>query len=235
MKHTVIVTPLANEEATIERQIRQIAALRIPRLEALYVMDDYSKDASRAIIERCAREFPWVYLEYFRESTGVVSCYLRGLQAALSLGAEYVVEMDAGLSHDPARIADFIAGLDAGHDCVFGSRFMPGGGFDGLPWTRRAVSRYGTVLANMILGTRLSDMTSGYEAFRADVLRRLPLDDFLSRRTTHFYQTEMRYYCHRLKSLELPIIFKGSSTTLKPAELLRSLSVLWELKQRKPL
>jgi dolichol-phosphate mannosyltransferase len=53
--------------------------------------------------------------------------------------------------------------------------------------------------------------------------------------TTHFYQTEMRYYCHRLKVCELPIIFHGSSTSLKAREVLRSLCALLELRRRKPL
>ncbi len=235
MKKIMIVTPIANEELTVERQIRQIAALNMPGLELIFVMDDYSKDQTRSIIERCGQEFSWLHLEFFPMSTGVVSCYLKGLQTALSRGADYVIEMDGGLSHDPSLIPGFVAHLNAGADCVFGSRFLKGGGFDGLPWYRYAVSRYGTLLANGVLGTRLSDMTSGYEAFTVDVLRRLPLDDFFSVRTTHFYQTEMHYYCHRLNVVEVPIIFHGSSTSLKPKEFLRSLKVLMAVKQREPL
>jgi len=235
MKKVIIVTPVANEAATIERQIRQIAGLCIPNCEAVYVMDSYSKDRTRAIIEQCAAEYPWVHLEYYAASTGVVSCYLRGFQCALERGADYVVEMDGGLSHDPARIPVFIAGLDEGCDCVFGSRFLAGGGFEGLSQMRRAVSYFGSVLANILLGTRITDMTSGYEAFRADILRKLPLDDFLSIRTTHFFQTEIRFYCHRQKCREIPIVFHGSSTTLKPGELFRSLRALAALRKRQPL
>ncbi len=234
-KKTVIITPLANEEATILSQIEAVASLKIDGLEAVFVLDNYSKDKTRSIIESASHRYPWVHLEFFKGSTGVVSCYLYGLKKALALGADHVVEMDGGLSHDPMMIPLFIQKLNEGYDCVFGSRFLKGGGFDGLPWHRYALSHYGTVLANIVLGTKLSDMTSGYEAFRREVLLRIDPDDFLALSTTHFYQTEMRYYCHRLKVCELPIVFHGSSTSLKSGEVARSLSALGRLRQRKPL
>lgn len=236
MNHkTVIITPVANEESTIARQIEALAALRIEKLEVVFVLDGYSRDRTRSIIESYAGRFLWVHLEFFEKSTGVVSCYLYGLQKALALGAEYIIEMDGGLSHDPALIPLFIRKLDEGYQCVFGSRFIKGGGFDGWPWHRYALSHYGTVLANMLLGTNLSDMTSGYEAFHRDVLVRIDLDDFLALATTHFYQTEIRYYCHRLKVCEVPIIFHSSSTSLKAGEVKRSWWALWSLRRRKPL
>ncbi len=235
MPKIFIVTPLANEEATIARQLEAIAALGIPGLEAVFVMDNYSRDRTRGIIENYAEKWPWVHLCFYPESTGVVSSYLKGMKVALEKGAEWIVEMDAGLSHDPADIIRFLAILEEGYECVFGSRFISGGGFEGLPWIRRLISRFGTVLANVLLGTRLTDMTSGFEAFRSEVLTRLDLDAFLSLATTHFYQTEMRYYCSQLKMCEIPIVFHGSSTSLKPGELGRSLKALFRLRSRRPL
>lgn len=231
MSKLVIVTPVANEEATIGQQIDQIAMLGLSDCTAVYVIDSFSTDRTRDIIAAAALQHPWVRLCFYPLSTGVVSCYLYGLRQALALGADYVIEMDAGLSHDPALIPVFLKGLQEGHDCVFGSRFMRGGGFDGLPWQRIVISWCGTVLANFFLGTGLTDMTSGYEAFRRDVLQRLPLEDFLSVRTTHFYQTEMRFLCHRLNVKEIPIVYKGSSTSLKSGELWASLKVLGALRK----
>ena len=235
MPGTVIITPVANEAPTIERQVRLIHALGIPDMEAVFISDDHSRDGTRAILQALARELPWVREEFFSGSTGVVSCYLYGLRRALELGADRIIEMDGGLSHDPALLPLFIKKLEEWYDCVFGSRFITDGGFKDLPWHRSLISGGGTWLANAWLGTRLTDMTSGYEAFRRDVLIRLPLDDFLSVRTTHFYQTEMRFYCHRLKWCEVPIVFRGSTTSFTFREIYRSLSALGELRQRLPL
>lgn len=234
-KKTVIIIPLANEESTISAQIEAIASLSIKNLEAVYVMDSYSKDRTRPIIENYARRWGWVHPDFFEASTGVVSCYLYGLKRALALGADYIIEMDGGLRHDPVLIPLFLKKLDEGYDCVFGSRFMSGGGFEGLPWQHYVLSRYEAILSNMLLGTRLSDMTSGCEAFARNVIERIDLDHFLARETKHFYQTEIRYYCHQLKVCEVPTIIHGSSTEPKSGEEPWSLRTLRELRRRAPI
>jgi dolichol-phosphate mannosyltransferase len=231
MKKTFVVTPVANEESTILQQIERLEALKIAHLEIVFVMDRSSHDQTRAIISRKARNVPWIHLYDFQASTGVVSCYLAGLRYALERGADQVIEMDAGLSHDPDCIPQFLSKLEEGYDCVFGSRFMPGGSTAGVPWYRCALSRLGTLLANFILGTSLTDMTSGFEAFRREVLDRLNLEGFLSVKTTHFFQTEMRYYCHNLKIAEIPIVYRYTSTSLSLKSVMRSLRVLWRLRQ----
>ncbi len=118
---------------------------------------------------RATRRFRTVWAP---ENRNVVDAYLRGFRAAYDGGHEFIVEMDAGLSHDPAAIPRFLRALADGHECVFGSRFCPGGSMAESSFFRRTLSRSGTVLSNTLLGTRLADMTSGFEAFRRDVIAR---------------------------------------------------------------
>lgn len=231
-KEIYIVMPIANEEDTIEDLIKSIISLGIANIHIVTVMDSFSRDNTYNVVSEMSKENPNIHLLFYKESVGAVSCYLYGFKYALKQGADYIIEMDGGGSHDPGEIPKFIKHLDEGYDCVLGSRFKSGGSIENHPLYRRLVSKYGTLLANLVLGTRLSDMTSGYEAFRREMLEKIDLDNFISVNMTHFYQTEMRYYCSVFKVYEVPIRYRGSRSTLKFRTVLKSFTVLFALKRR---
>jgi len=91
----------------------------------------------------------------------------------------------------------------------------------------------GTMLANFVLGTKLKDMTSGYEGFKRHVLENMDLDKFLSR--GHIYQTEMRFYCRNYKTKEVPIHYVGGKSSLKLKSVSEALKVLFALKKNEAL
>jgi len=229
MKKTVVVMPVANEEKTIGNVIEQIMGLPYDNLYLFVVMDSYSKDRTEAIVREAEQKYNGrVRCIFYQKSKGVVTCYLYGFHMALKFGAEYVIEMDGGGSHDPAAIPLFIEALDDGYQCAWGSRFIKGGGIHHQPLYRRMLSSGGTVLSNIVLGTRLKDMTSGFEAFRADVLRSMNLGKFLSR--GHMYQTEMRFYCRNYPAKEIPIQYIGGESSLKLKSVTEALRILFQLK-----
>ena len=158
MKKTVIVMPVANEEKSIKGVLEKILALPYDDLYIFPVMDDYSKDNTQSIIEEMSLKEPRIKLIFYKESKGVVTCYLHGFKMALEDGAERIIEMDGGGSHLPEEIPHFIEKLDKGYDCVWGSRFVDGGGISNHPLYRRLLSSGGTILANVVLGTRLKDI-----------------------------------------------------------------------------
>ncbi len=229
MKKTIIVMPVANEENTMGGIIEKILALPYDNLYLYPVMDNYSTDGTRAIIEEYERKTDKVKLIFYKESYGVISCYLEGFHHALKDGAERVIEMDGGGSHLPEEIPRFIEKLDEGYDCVWGSRFVEGGGISHHPLYRRILSSGGTILANVVLGTRLKDMTSGFEGFQRYVLEDLKLDQFLS--TGHMYQTEMRYYCRNYRTVEVPIHYVGSESSFRFQVVAEALRILFQLKK----
>ena len=227
MKKTMIVMPVANEGETMGDLLDRILALPYDNLFVYPVVDDFSRDNTADIIksyENTGR----VKCIYYPESRGVISCYFEGFRRALEDGAEQIIEMDGGNSHKPEEIPQFIEKLDEGYDCVWGSRFIGGGGIDNLPLFRRILSGGGTVLANTVLGTKLKDMTSGFEAFRAGVLQSMDLNAFLS--TGHMYQTEMRYYCRGFNTIEVPIHYTGGTSSLKMKSVTEALKILFMLK-----
>ena len=160
MKKTIIVMPVANEEATIGVALNEILALGYDNLYIYPVMDIFSKDNTQKIIEEYEEKTDKVKLIFYEESYGVISCYLEGFRQALADGADQIIEMDGGGSHLPSELPQFLEKLEEGYECVWGSRFVKGGGISNHPLYRRILSSGGTVLANVVLGTRLKDMTS---------------------------------------------------------------------------
>ena len=229
MKKTIIVMPVANEEDTMEQILDEILALPYEDLHIYPVIDSYSKDRTEEIIRKKEAQNDRVKCIFYKESRGVISCYLEGFRQALADGAERILEMDGGGSHLPSEIPQFLARVEEGYDCVWGSRFMEGGSMRRQPLYRRILSQGGTLLSNLVLGTRLKDMTSGFEGFQRDVLERMNLDAFLS--TGHMYQTEMRFYCRNLRTVEVPIHYVGSASSLKGSSVTEALRLLFRLKE----
>ena len=229
MKKTIIVMPVANEEDTMEQILDEILALPYDNLHIYPVVDSYSRDRTEEIIRRKASENDKVKCIFYKESKGVISCYLEGFRQALADGAEQILEMDGGGSHLPSEIPQFLERMDEGYDCVWGSRFMKGGSMRRQPLYRRCLSQGGTVLANLVLGTTLKDMTSGFEGFQRRVLESMDLNAFLS--TGHMYQTEMRFYCRKLRTVEVPIHYVGTASSLKGSSVTEALRLLFQLKR----
>ena len=232
MKKTIVVMPVANEENTMEELLDRLLALPYDNLFVYPVIDDYSKDKTEEIIRRKEAETGRVKCIYYKESKGVITCYLEGFRQALKDGAEWIVEMDGGLSHLPEELPQFLDKLKAGYDCVWGSRFMKGGQMSNLPLYRRILSQGGTFLSNFVLGTSLKDMTSGFEAFQREVMEEMNLERILSK--GHMYQTEMRYYCRNLRTIEVPIHYIGGESSLKGSSVTEALRLLFELKKNEP-
>jgi len=233
MKKTIIVMPVANEEATMEGLLDEIMQLPYDNLYVYPVIDSYSKDRTEEIVKEMEKKYNRIKLLFHKESRGVITCYLYGFKIALEDGAERIIEMDGGGSHLPTEIPQFIDKLDEGYDCVWGSRFIPGGDITNHPWYRRILSSGGTVLANMVLGTKLKDMTSGFEGFQRKTLEMMDLDAFLS--LGHIYQTEMRFYCRNLKTIEVPINYIGSQSSIKLKSVTEALKLLFQLKEHEKL
>lgn len=231
-KKIIIVMPVANEEETMEGLITEILSMPYENLFLYPVIDAYSKDNTESIIREAEARTDKVKCIFHAGSTGVISCYLEGFRQALKDGGEYIIEMDGGGSHQPGELAQFIEGLEQGYDCIWGSRFIEGGMSSNLPFYRRLLSCGGTVLANLVLGTRLKDMTSGYEGFRRGVLETMDFDHFLSK--GHIYQTEMRYYCRGYQHKEVPIHYIGGRSSLKIQSVSEALRVLFLLKENEP-
>lgn len=227
MKKTIVVMPVANEEKSMGKVLDDILGLPYDNLYVYPIIDNYSKDGTEDIIRQYEKKTDKVKCIFYKESTGVASCYLEGFRQALRDDAERIIEMDGGGSHLPCELPLFIKKLDEGYDCVFGSRFVEGGSLKNAPMYRRIISVGGTFLSNLVLGTKLKDMTSGYEAFQSYILKEMNLSMFLS--DGHMYQTEMKFYCRGYRTIEVPIHYYAGGSSLSWKSITEALHVLFQL------
>jgi dolichol-phosphate mannosyltransferase len=191
------------------------------------VLDRVSRDGTRELLSEYALREPRLRVVWAPENRCIVDAYVRGYKEALLGGHDYILEMDAGFSHLPEDIPKFLDAVEEGYDCVFGSRFIPDGKMVKSSFRRRLFSRGGSALANALLGTRLSDMTSGFELFSRDSLQMVLEQGIRSR--AHFFQTEIKYYCRDLKIAEVPITYSTDSVTVSNAALGDAFRNLWRL------
>lgn len=210
-KKWAIVIPLANEEEDFIPFIEMIN-LVINELNPgniYFIIDNASKDRTLELCQQLSAKDPRYVTVWAPENKNVVDAYVKGLRVAYDAGNEIIIEMDAGLSHDPRAIPMFLRVLNEGNDCAFGSRFINGGSMGDSPFKRRLLSKTGTVLANVLLGTKLHDMTSGYQGFHRDIVAKIINHQFKSK--AHFYQTELRYLLRKHRTFEVPIHYQAPS------------------------
>jgi dolichol-phosphate mannosyltransferase len=163
-----VVIPTYREARNLEPVARAIgAALSWQRwaFEIIFVDDD-SRDGSEELAAKLADQLP-VRMIVRHGEKGLSTAVIRGITEARG---EFVVVMDADLSHPAERIAEMIARLEHGkNDFVIGSRYVAGGSLDpSWTWFRRLNSRIATWLALPL--TRVHDPMSGFFAFRREHL-----------------------------------------------------------------
>ena len=232
-----VVCPMANEQAHavafVEAVLEECVAWPFESVTFFAVLDEVSKDGTRRLLTDLARERPELKVVWAPENRSVVDAYLRGYREALAAGSKWILEIDAGFSHRPTDIPRFFTRMSEGYDCVFGSRFGAGGVIVDSSPRRKLISRGGSVLADALLGLHLTDATSGFELFRADVLTEVLARGIRSRGP--FFQTEMKAYCRNRLVAEVPIEYRGASHTVGSTAIkdaLRNLARLTVLRAR---
>ena len=226
-----VVCPMANERDTAAAFVREVLAACAPsRFKAVTffaVLDRASCDGTLDLLRELEADVPQLRVVWAPENRSVVDAYLRGYREALDAGCDWVLEIDAGYSHQPSDIPAFFEKMLEGHDCVFGSRFCPGGRISESSLRREVISRGGTLLVNLLLGTRLTDMTSGFELFSRAALEAILRKGIHSR--GHFFQTEIKTHCRGLRVAEVPIHYRAASDSVNNNVLKDAFLNLWRL------
>jgi dolichol-phosphate mannosyltransferase len=206
MAQTTVVLPTYNEAENLPLMVDALLALPVNIL----VVDDGSPDGTGDIAEGLATENRGrISVMHRAEKSGLGTAYIAGFKQAISLGAQYLIQMDADFSHQPKYIPDLIAKLEEGNDLVIGSRYARGGGVD-KTWGpyRKLLSWFANaVYVRVLLGLPVSDATAGYRIWRRETLLGMGLERIHS--NGYVFQVEMAYVAHRLgfKIAEIPIYF----------------------------
>lgn len=202
---TLVVIPTYNERENLESIVDR---LRVAQPDvAVLVVDDGSPDGTGAIADAIASEDERVHVLHRSGKAGLGAAYLAGFAWGLERGYGILVEMDADGSHRPEELHRLLDRSAAGADLVIGSRWVPGGTVVNWPWHRIALSRGGSLYSRIMLGVRVRDLTGGYRAIRADLLRTLLAEDIES--AGYCFQVDLarRALRYGAEVVEVPIAF----------------------------
>lgn len=226
MPKIYVVTPTYNEKENLPILAERIFSLKIPNLK-LIVVDDNSPDGTGRVADALSQRAP-ITVIHRSEKAGLGTAYVTAFKAILSQNADYIIQLDADLSHDPAIIPKMLEVAEK-FDLVLGSRYIKGGGTVNWDFFRKLVSRFGNFYARLILGLPYLDLTGGYKCFRTEVLKGIDLDKLSS--VGYNFQIETTYRAHNkgFKIAEIPITFTERKTGKSKFNLRIMLEAFWRV------
>lgn len=204
MKKLVII-PTYNEKENIDAIIRAVMALE--QQFHVLVVDDSSPDGTAEIVRALQKDFPeYLHLSVRKNKDGLGKAYLHGFQWALQNGYDYIFEMDADFSHNPADLPKLYAAcLES--DMSIGSRYKNGVNVVNWPMGRVLLSYFASQYVRFVLGIPIHDTTAGFVCFSRKVLQGIGLEKVKLK--GYGFQIEMKYRAYKkgFKITEVPIVF----------------------------
>ena len=201
----LVVIPTYNEVGNLTPLVEQVLA-QDARLEIL-VVDDRSPDGTGQLAEALAQKEPRLHVLHREAKLGLGTAYITGFKWALERGYDFVFEMDADFSHDPAHLKDFLKAI-ADADLVLGSRYL-GGKVTVVNWPmgRLVLSYCANIYARRITGLRIWDLTGGFKCFRRRVLEAIDLSQVRSNGYAFQIEMSVRAWRKGFTLKEIPIVF----------------------------
>ena len=200
----LVIIPTYNEKENI-RPVVELVLSQAPNLNIL-VVDDNSPDGTAAIVAEMGKMNPQVNLLQRPGKMGLGTAYIAGFKWGLARGYDYLLEMDADLSHDPREIPNFMRAM-ADADLVLGSRYINGVRVMNWPIRRLLLSRSASLYVRLVTGLPVMDPTGGFKCFRRNVLEAIDLDKIHS--NGYAFQIEMTHkvWMKGFRIREIPITF----------------------------
>ncbi|MDE5661739.1 MAG: polyprenol monophosphomannose synthase, partial [Muribaculaceae bacterium] len=201
------IIPMYNECENAAAIIDAVMALATPF--DILVIDDNSPDGTAAIVKVKMKEYPGrVELIERAGKLGLGTAYITGFKHCVAKGYDFVCEMDADFSHNPADLERLRAtAVNDNADVVVGSRYVTGVNVVNWPMGRILMSFYASKYVQLITRLPVHDTTAGFVCYRRRVLEALPLDSIKFK--GYAFQIEMKFtaYKYGFKVVEVPIIF----------------------------
>jgi dolichol-phosphate mannosyltransferase len=204
-ERALVVVPTYNERENIARIIEAVLG-QDPRLEML-IVDDGSPDGTAGIVKGIMDANPRVHILERAKKLGLGTAYLAGFAWALQQSYDFVFEMDADFSHDPAHLPQFLAAIQDA-DLVLGSRYLQGRvSVVNWPISRLLLSYFANVYARWVTGLPVWDSTGGFKCFRRSVLEAIDLTGVHSNGYAFQIEMSFRAWKKRFRIAEIPIVF----------------------------
>ena len=207
MDRKVVIIPTYNEKENIEKIIRAVMVLEGDY--NILVIEDGSPDGTAEIVRNLQQEFAErLFMIERKGKLGLGTAYITGFKWALEHGYDYIFEMDADFSHNPADLPKlYKACSEEGADLSIGSRYCKGISVVNWPIGRVIMSYYASVYVRTVLGMKVFDTTAGFKCYKRRVLETIDLDKVQMK--GYGFQIEMKYstYVLGFNIKEVPVIF----------------------------
>lgn len=202
-----VIIPMYNECENAAAIIEAVLALPVDF--DILVIDDNSPDGTAAIVKQKIDEHPGrVRIIERAGKLGLGTAYITGFKDCLAKGYEFICEMDADFSHNPADLVRLRqTAIDEQADVLVGSRYVSGVNVVNWPMGRVLMSFYASKYVQIVTGVPIHDTTAGFVCYRRRVLEALELDKIKFK--GYAFQIEMKFtaYKYGFKVVEVPIIF----------------------------
>src|SRR6266550_1679303 len=166
-----VVVPAYNERNTLPTIVGKLLA--VPRLLEVIIVDDCSTDGSDQVGRHLAEIHPQVRYTRHAKNSGKTEALKTGLQ--LTTGSIVIIQ-DADLEYDPEEIPQVIQPIIDGHaDVVYGSRFLVRKASRVLYFYHYVANKFLTFLSNMLTNLNMTDVETGYKAFRGEIIRNMTI------------------------------------------------------------
>jgi dolichol-phosphate mannosyltransferase len=204
-QRALVIVPTYNERENLPRLVPSILN-KDSRLEIL-VVDDNSPDGTGELADEIAASENRVHVLHRPGKAGLGKAYLAGFQWGIERGYDFLLEMDADFSHDPAHLPQFLEAIQD-YDVVLGSRYLHGRvTVVNWPIGRLLLSYFANVYARKVTGLPIADATGGFKCFRREVLESIALERVES--NGYAFQIEMSFRAWKkgFRLGEIPIMF----------------------------
>ena len=200
----LVISPTFNEKKNVSKLIEKIFNLGI-KLDVL-IIDDNSPDGTGEAVKKLFPLYPNLKLLERTGKLGLGTAYCEGFIYAINNKYDYIIQIDADLSHNPEDIIDLLK-MAENYDLVIGSRYINGVNVINWPISRLLLSYFANLYARLFTALPIFDLTGGYKCFNRKVLESLDLTNIRSE--GYSFQIEINFLTHS-KSFsikEIPIIF----------------------------
>jgi len=231
MVNSLVIIPTYNERENVAAVIKKLNSLNTG--VDILIVDDNSPDGTAEIIKGLQKECKNLSLLKRSGKLGLGTAYIKGFNWALERGYQYILEMDADLSHNPDDVPRLIKECKKGYDLVIGSRYCDGVNVINWPIKRLLLSYSANKYTRIVTGLPIKDATAGFKCFNRKVLEDVNFNRVKS--SGYSFQIEMNFRVwkkgYSLK--EIPIVFEERSegkSKMSKNIVFEAVFMVWKLK-----
>ncbi|MBL7136654.1 MAG: polyprenol monophosphomannose synthase [Candidatus Marinimicrobia bacterium] len=231
MVNSLVIIPTYNERKNVATVIKKLNSLNTD--VDILVVDDNSPDGTAEIVKGLQKECKNLTLLKRSGKLGLGTAYIKGFDWALERRYQYILEMDADLSHNPDDVPRLIKECKKGYDLVIGSRYCDGVNVINWPIKRLLLSYSANKYTRIVTGLPIKDATAGFKCFNRKVLENINFNRVKS--SGYSFQIEMNFRVwkkgYSLK--EIPIVFEERSegkSKMSKDIVFEAVFMVWKLK-----